>query len=279
MNRTRLRTLLLATTGITYLLLLIGIYTAASGAGLTCEARWPLCDGAVFGLFPANWPSFIEWFHRLVAMVAGFLVIGTTYGAWRWQTDRRVRLGVTVALVLYPVQALLGAGTVLDYTFLYLTAHFVTALVIFASLVLATLWYLGAEVASLRRVRYTLLGVVALYPVLVVLSPGAFITHTATVQAIYYAAGLAIFAASITAAAWAGLLRSMTDHLGRIRMLAAVGSVLVGIQLLLGRYLYTELIRLLDVGLMATVVLIVGVAAWLTYRADPDGVASGSPSQ
>lgn len=279
MNRARLRTLLLATTGLTYVLLLLGIYTAAAGAGLTCDARWPLCDGAVFGLFPANWPSFIEWFHRLVAMIAGFLVIGTAYGAWRWQDDRRVRLGVTTALVLYPVQALLGAGTVLDYTFLYLTAHFVTALAILASLVLATLWYLGPRAASLRRLRYALLGVVGLYPPLLVLSPGAFVTHTATVQAIYYAVGLAIFVASLAAAAWAGLLRSPTERLQRVRLLAAVAAVLVGVQLLLGRYLYTELIRLLDATLMVTVLLLVGVAAWLTYRVDPAGAAAGSTTQ
>jgi heme a synthase len=269
MSRSRLRTLLPATTGLTYLLLLIGIYTAASGAGLTCEARWPLCDGAVFGLFPANWPSFIEWFHRLVAMIAGFLVIGTAYGAWRWQDDRRVRLGVTLALVLYPVQALLGAGTVLDYTFLYLTAHFVTALVIFASLVLATLWHLDGF-ASLERVRYALLSVVALYPLLFALSPGTLVAHTATVQAIYYATGLAILAALLAAAAWSGPLRSAdADRLDRVRTLAASGTVLVGVQLLLGRYVYTELTQLLEGTAMAAVVILTLAAVWLTHRIEP----------
>lgn len=268
MSRSRLRTLLLATTGLTYVLLLIGIYTAASGAGLTCEARWPLCDGAVFGLFPANWPSFIEWFHRLVAMIAGFLVIATAYGAWRWQDDRRVRLGVTTALLLYPVQALLGAGTVLDYTFLYLTAHFVTALVILASLVLATLWHLGG-LATLGRVRYALLSVVALYPLLLALSPGTLVAHTAAVQAIYYAIGLAILAALLAAVAWSGSLRSADGRIARVRTLAASGAVLLGVQLLLGRYVYTELTQLLEGTAMAVVVLLTLAAVWLTHRAEP----------
>lgn len=268
MSRGRLRTLLPATTVLTYLLLLIGIYTAASGAGLTCEARWPLCDGAVFGLFPANWPSFIEWFHRLVAMIAGFLVIGTVYGAWRWQDDRRVRLAVTAAFVLYPVQALLGAGTVLDYTFLYLTAHFVTALAIFTSLVLATLWHLDG-LATLGRVRYALLSVVALYPPLLALSPGTLVAHTAAVQAIYHATGLAILAALLAAGTWSGLLRSAEGRLARVRTLAASGAVLVGVQLLLGRYVYTDLTRLLEGTAMVAVVLLTLVAAWLTYRAEP----------
>lgn len=273
MSRSRLRSLLLATTGLTYLLLLIGIYTAASGAGLTCGARWPLCDGAVFGLFPANWPSFIEWFHRLIAMIAGFLVIGTAYGAWRWQDDRRIRLGVTLALALYPVQALLGAGTVLDYTLFYLTAHFVTAVVIFASLVLATLWS-RPEGASLGRVRYALFGVVGLYPVLVALSPGMLFDYTAAIQATYYAVGLAIFAALLAAAVWTSLLDSATDRLSRAGSLTAAGAFLLVAQLLLGRYVYTDLIQLLDASAMAAVFLIAVVAAWLTYRVEP---TTGTP--
>lgn len=268
MTRSRLRTLLLATAGLTYLLLLIGIYTAASGAGLTCEGRWPLCDGAVFGLFPANWPSFIEWFHRLIAMIAGFVVIGATYGAWRWQDDRRIRLGMTVALALYPLQALLGAGTVLDYSLLYLTAHFLTALVIFGSIAAATLWYLP-ELATLSRVRYTLLAVVGLFPVLVALSPGTLIAHTAAVQAVYYAIGLGMFAALLAVAVWSGLLESAADRLSRVRLLAGAGAVVLAAQLLLGRYVYTDLIQLLDATAMTAAFLIAGAAAWLTYRIEP----------
>lgn len=268
MSRSRLRSLLLATTGLTYLLLLIGIYTAASGAGLTCDARWPLCDGAVFGLFPANWPSFIEWFHRLVAMIAGFLVIGTAYGTWRWQDDRRIRLGVTIALVLYPVQALLGAGTVLDYSLFYLTAHFLTALVIFGSITAATLWYLP-ETASLARIRYALFGIVGLFPVLIALSPGVLVAHTASVQAIYYAVGLAMFATLLAVAVWSGLLEATIPRLARVRLLAGVGAAFLAAQLLLGRYVYTDLIQLLDTAAMAVVFVIAVATVWLTSRIEP----------
>ncbi|MEM4782070.1 MAG: COX15/CtaA family protein [Halalkalicoccus sp.] len=268
MSRSRLRTLLLSTAGLTYVLLLIGIYTAASGAGLTCEGRWPLCDGAVFGLFPANWPSFIEWFHRLVAMIAGFVVVGATYGTWRWQNDRRIRLAMTTALALYPLQALLGAGTVLDYSLLYLTAHFTTALVIFGSITAATLWYLP-ELATLSRVRYALFAVVGLFPVLVALSPGTLIAHTATVQAVYYAIGLGMFALLLAVTVWSGLLDSATDRLSRVRLLAGVAATVLAAQLLLGRYVYTDLIQLLDATAMAAAFLIALVAAWLTTRIEP----------
>ncbi|WP_122088888.1 COX15/CtaA family protein [Halalkalicoccus subterraneus] len=268
MSRDRLRSLLLATAGLTYVLLLIGIYTAASGAGLTCAGRWPLCDGAVFGLFPANWPSFIEWFHRLIAMIAGFVVIGATYGTWRWQGDRRIKLAMTTALALYPLQALLGAGTVLDYSLLYLTAHFLTALAIFGSITAATLWYLP-ELAALSRVRYALFAVVGLFPVLVALSPGTLIDHTAAVQAVYYAVGLAMFALLLAVAIWSGLLESAVDRLSTVRLLATVGAVALATQLLLGRYVYTDLIQLLDAGAMAAAFLIALLAAWLATRIDP----------
>lgn len=273
MSRDRLRSLLLATTGLTYVLLLIGIYTAASGAGLTCEGRWPLCDGAVFGLFPANWPSFIEWFHRLIAMIAGFVVIGATYGAWRWQDDRRIRLAMTTALALYPLQALLGAGTVLDYSLFYLTAHFLIAVVIFGSLLLATLWYLPG-LATLSRTRYALLSVVGLFPALIALSPGTLVAHTAAVQAIYYAIGLAMFATLLAAAVWSSHLEPAIPRLARSRLLAAAGAAVLVVQLLLGRYVYTDLIQLLDAFAMAAVLCIVVAATWLTYRVEP---TAGSP--
>lgn len=273
MSRSRLRILLLATAGLTYLLLLIGIYTAASGAGLTCEGRWPLCDGAVFGLFPANWPSFIEWFHRLVAMIAGFVVIGATYGTWRWQDDRRIQLAMTTALALYPLQALLGAGTVLDYSLLYLTAHFVTALVIFGAITIATLWYLP-EIATLARVRYALFALIGLFPVLIALSPGTLVVHTATVQAIYYAIGLGMFALLLAVVVWSDFVESTGSRLSRVRLLAAAGSVALGAQLLLGRYVYTDLIQLLDATAMAAVFCIVLTAALLTHRIEPDRTTS-----
>jgi cytochrome c oxidase assembly protein subunit 15 len=136
----RFRHLAAVTTGMTFALILLGVYTAAAGAGLSCGARWPLCNGAVFGLFPANWPSFIEWFHRLVAMVTGFFVLGTAYAAWRDGKGRRTRIASATALVVLPVQVLLGGATVTVYTALVQVAHHAAALVIFAALVATTVW-------------------------------------------------------------------------------------------------------------------------------------------
>ncbi|WP_435154799.1 COX15/CtaA family protein [Haladaptatus sp. DFWS20] len=125
------------TTGLTFALILLGVYTAASGAGLSCSAQWPYCDG---GLLPQSIPSFIEWFHRLVAMVTGFFILGTTVGAWKYYDSTRIRVAATIALVVLPVQLLLGGATVLIYGPASQVAHHAAAMVIFASLMATTLW-------------------------------------------------------------------------------------------------------------------------------------------
>lgn len=134
----RFRQFAAATTAMTFGLILLGVYTAATGAGLSCSAQWPLCDG---GLLPQSIPSFIEWFHRLVAMITGFAILGTT--AWAWKAhgdDPRIKWSATLALVVLPVQVLLGGATVIRYTPAVQTAHHGAALVIFAALLATTLW-------------------------------------------------------------------------------------------------------------------------------------------
>jgi cytochrome c oxidase assembly protein subunit 15 len=134
----RFRQFAAATTGLTFALILLGVYTAATGAGLSCSAQWPLCDG---GLLPQSIPSFVEWSHRLVAMITGFAILGTAAWAWRAHDDHpRIKWAATLALVVTPVQVLLGGATVLRYTPLVQTAHHAAALVIFAGLLATTLW-------------------------------------------------------------------------------------------------------------------------------------------
>ena len=137
--RYRFRHLAAVTTGFTFALILLGVYTGAAGAGLSCGAKWPLCDGWM-GLFPANWPSFIEWFHRLVAMVTGFMIIGTAVQAWRQDHSKRIRWAMTAAVVVLPVQILLGGNTVLNFGVMASVAHHAAAQVIFASMIATTAW-------------------------------------------------------------------------------------------------------------------------------------------
>jgi cytochrome c oxidase assembly protein subunit 15 len=135
--RIRFRHYLAVTTVSTFFLILLGVYTGKIGAGLSCEARWPLCDGWM-GLFPANWPSFVEWFHRLVAMVVGFMILGAAGIAWRNGHNKYLRFTTSLAVLLLPVQIFFGANTVLSFGVMASMAHQIAAQLIFASLVVGT---------------------------------------------------------------------------------------------------------------------------------------------
>ena len=136
---TRFRRLVATTTVLTFALILLGVYTGAIGAGLTCEARWPFCDGWM-GLFPANWASFVEWFHRLVAMVTGFGILGSAIAAWRGKYSRRIKLATGVATVVLPMQILLGANTIFNFGATAQVLHHGAAQLIFGAMVAATAW-------------------------------------------------------------------------------------------------------------------------------------------
>jgi cytochrome c oxidase assembly protein subunit 15 len=128
---------LAATTVGTFALILLGVYTGKIGAGLTCAGRWPFCDGWL-GLFPATWPSFVEWFHRLVAMVVGFMILGAGLIAYRGEYNSRITIALAVAIVMLPLQILFGANTVLNFGVTASMLHQTAAQLIFASLVYAT---------------------------------------------------------------------------------------------------------------------------------------------
>ncbi|WP_137285101.1 COX15/CtaA family protein [Halorussus salinisoli] len=144
----RFRHLAATTTALTFALILLGVYTAAMGAGLSCSAQWPFCDG---GLIPQTFPSFVEWFHRLIAMITGFFILGTAAGSWKYHTERRIRGAATLALAVTPLQIVLGGATVFVYTPAVQVAHHAAALVIFGSLVATTLWSYEAERAPDAR--------------------------------------------------------------------------------------------------------------------------------
>lgn len=125
--------------GLAFALILLGVYTGASGAGLACAGRWPFCDGFL-GLFPANWPSFVEWFHRFVAMITGFVILGTAVAAYRGDHDRRILIATLIAVAVLPVQILLGANTIFNFGILSQVLHHGAAQLIFGALVAAAAW-------------------------------------------------------------------------------------------------------------------------------------------
>jgi heme A synthase len=104
------RALALAATLAAYALAVLGSWVRINGAGLTCP-DWPLCHGA---LIPAlSGGVVLEWSHRLVAFVEGFLVVGALWSGW--QARNRVAfvrpvLGFIAATFI--LQVLLGGATV-----------------------------------------------------------------------------------------------------------------------------------------------------------------------
>ena len=215
--------------GLTFVLVLLGVYTAADGAGLTCAGRWPLCDGAVFGLFPANWPSFVEWFHRLWAMVTGFVVLGTTVRAFRQGVEKRVRYALLGATLVLPSQIVLGALTVTQYELLILLAHFVTAFTILTLLFAAATWAFDSAVDLRGRRQAALALALGLFPVYVLLSPRLVFVYSELVQVGFYAVGMTVYAALVATA--------LTSE-GRVRTLTAGAAAVLFAELVVGRQAY-----------------------------------------
>jgi cytochrome c oxidase assembly protein subunit 15 len=127
-----------ATTLLMFGLIVIGSVVRATGSGLSCP-DWPLCQGR---LVPPLEPHvLVEWFHRLVALLLGGLLVTTT--AWTVaRRELRARLGGLAALAvsLYLVQALLGALTV--WKFLspaVVSAHLAVGMLMLATLLTYTL--------------------------------------------------------------------------------------------------------------------------------------------
>ncbi|MEF8774922.1 MAG: COX15/CtaA family protein [Haloarculaceae archaeon] len=238
----RFRRLAVVTTALTYLLVLLGLYTGATGGGLSCGANWPLCDGAVFGLFPANWASFFEWSHRLVAMVVGFLLLGTLYGAWRWQTDRRVSWAVTGAILLLPIQVGLGAVTTTaggvfprGFNPVVMVTHFTTAAAIFGLLVAATL--LANPVPNRSRLRGFLASIGCLVALGAVFGSTGLVPFYPRYQVVYYGASYALFGGFVALAVWV-LVHTEPPAPRAVGYAGGVGALAAFFDMVLSRQLF-----------------------------------------
>jgi cytochrome c oxidase assembly protein subunit 15 len=146
---------------VTYVVMILGSYTGAIGAGLSCP-DWPMCYGTLVPfLDPAIIQNsvytplqiFAEWIHRGLAMVAGFMILGTAIAAWRIHRDNPViRWSATLALILLPLQVVLGGLTVTEQ----LDPFIVTSHLAFATLILVmlTTTFVGSWVYSKKLAQF-----------------------------------------------------------------------------------------------------------------------------
>ncbi|WP_435144190.1 COX15/CtaA family protein [Halobaculum sp. P14] len=262
------------TAGMTLTLVMLGIYTAATGSGLACAQQWPLCDG---GVLPQTIPSFIEWFHRLWAMITGFLILGVAAWAWRAGRSARERWAATVALVLTPLQAIFGAITVTlngalpgGYSAPIHAAHFVTGFGIFAGLAYAALLAYERDRAYTRSLLSRTRGALGvafaglLAGVLFSRLP-PLLAYRPWAQAAFFGVSLAAFAALVGATRWLG-----ADGHRKLRVATAAAAALLFVGMLLGRDLvyYTETVRLVNGVVVAAAVLLTAAALWTLRGAD-----------
>lgn len=191
-----------ATAGLTFLLILVGEFTAVSASGATCGFRWPDCSGQFlpFGL-PVH--DFIEWFHRAFAGIVGFFILGTAVALWRRYDDRWLRSIGVLAVVLLPIQVLLGGVTVTlgglfptGYQPITQAIHHLTALAIYAALVLGAVWSRRAD-TGLHPTRHDVYGAAriafASLPFVLVLSRGTLLVYTTPIHILHHATELVLF--------------------------------------------------------------------------------------
>ena len=269
----------------TLVLVGLGIYTAATGSGLACEAQWPLCSDQLIPALTIN-PDFLEWFHRVWAMITGFLMLGLAGWAWLGGRSRNVRLAATLTVVVLPLQITIGAITVTiggmipgGYSAPTHAAHLVVALVIFTLLSLTTL-FAGLNDEGARRLETTASGFLrrsfaaATGLLLVAGSMNRavpLVTYSPGAQAWFYgfalAAHFALLAAIVAALATD---RSAAATIGGVAIAALFATMLLGRDLVL----YTPTWRVVNQVTLAAAVLAAAGGFWLGTRGDEGDVAT-----
>ena len=134
---TRFQRLAAATVVTTFLLVTIGVIVRATSSGVACPT-WPGCfPGQFLPGLDADYHVWLEWIHRTIAALIGFLVIGMAVLAFVDHRDRRsIAWPSALAVLLVGYQAYLGRETVrLGNSGESVTAHLAAAMALVGVLV------------------------------------------------------------------------------------------------------------------------------------------------
>ena len=175
-----MRRLVLATGIATFVLLIVGGVVRVSDSGLGCGPAgsgfngWPFCNGDVVPGVDLN--SIIEYTHRVLAIVVGFMILAILVLAWR---RRRQYLAPAAALlVLVIAQGALGGVTVEEnLEEVYVAAHLGLAMLLLGLLLYLYRRVSGADVTD-GGPRLHALGVAASAAVLCTVVAGGYMAGT-----------------------------------------------------------------------------------------------------
>lgn len=169
--------LVITTALLTIGLILFGAVVRVTDSGLGCGNEWPLCNGTIFPPLD-NITAWIEWLHRLFAIVIGLFGLGTLYAALRaYRTHNRPVLYATViAAVLFTIQSALGALVVIyDLPPTMVTAHLGTSMLLLGALLVAAVGAMYVPRKSYPRDHVTLLAYLTTGLSLVIILTGALV--------------------------------------------------------------------------------------------------------
>jgi heme A synthase len=141
-----MRRLVLATGIATFVLIIVGGVVRVSDSGLGCGPAgsgfhgWPFCNGDVVPGVDLN--SIVEYTHRALAIVVGFMILSLFVLAWRRHRQLLPMTGALLVLVI--AQGALGGATVEEnLEEVYVAAHLGLAM-----LLLGLLLYLWRRVTG-----------------------------------------------------------------------------------------------------------------------------------
>src|SRR5215217_9362766 len=175
-----MRRLVLATGIATFVLIIVGGVVRVSDSGLGCGPAgsgfhgWPFCNGDVAPGVDLN--SIVEYTHRVVAIVVGFMIVSIFVLAWR--RHRESLLPSAALLVLVIAQGALGGATVEEnLEELYVAAHLCLAMLLLGGLLY--LWRgVSAAATTAGGPRLRVLAIAASVAVLCTIVAGGYMAGT-----------------------------------------------------------------------------------------------------